>query len=134
MTLGHELLEEDARSGDRRVEWSSVVVPGAATRVERVRTGELAPAVGLEPTTKRLTAARSTTELRRSEERRVSSRCRGRERQGRRVGAGRQDSTAAPDQALRKLRSWNPAMICVMPRMTSQMPPMKASVAADEIG
>ena len=33
----------------------------------------LAPAVGLEPTTKRLTAARSTTELRRSEVRRVSS-------------------------------------------------------------
>ena len=28
----------------------------------------LAPAVGLEPTTKRLTAARSTTELRRSED------------------------------------------------------------------
>ena len=28
---------------------------------------ELAPAVGFEPTTKRLTAARSTTELRRSE-------------------------------------------------------------------
>ena len=31
---------------------------------------KLAPAVGLEPTTKRLTAARSTTELRRSEDRR----------------------------------------------------------------
>src|SRR5688500_10004129 len=30
----------------------------------------MAPAVGLEPTTKRLTAARSTTELRRSEDRR----------------------------------------------------------------
>src|SRR4051812_29971827 len=31
------------------------------------RTARVAPAVGLEPTTKRLTAARSTTELRRSE-------------------------------------------------------------------
>ena len=29
--------------------------------------GRLAPAVGLEPTTKRLTAARSTTELRRND-------------------------------------------------------------------
>ena len=44
------------------------------TRVATVRDlfeRVVAPAVGLEPTTKRLTAARSTTELRRSEERRV---------------------------------------------------------------
>src|SRR5437762_10968678 len=35
---------------------------------------KMAPAVGLEPTTKRLTAARSTTELRRSEGRRARER------------------------------------------------------------
>ena len=41
----------------------------AQSRQKRaIHEGLLAPAVGLEPTTKRLTAARSTTELRRSED------------------------------------------------------------------
>ena len=49
-------------------------VADVATHVSPMsRLKTLAPAVGLEPTTKRLTAARSTTELRRSEDTRDPS-------------------------------------------------------------
>ena len=61
-----------SRVGWRRPEWS-------------IHSGKLAPAVGFEPTTWRLTAARSTTELRRTEvsrpgrgQRRAPPRCRAR--------------------------------------------------------
>jgi hypothetical protein len=65
------------------------VSPGVSrTRSQwREITREMAPAVGLEPTTKRLTAARSTTELRRSDGRRR------RLGDGRNRRAGGQDST-----------------------------------------
>src|SRR5690349_11318805 len=56
----------------------------------------MAPAVGLEPTTKRLTAARSTTELRRSEGRRSASRRRRRRGPARRA-TGYQTSFAVSD-------------------------------------
>src|SRR5262245_31711700 len=58
------------RRGRRRV--SRVIEPIETTglhgsRWTGITRGGLAPAVGFEPTTKRLTAARSTTELRRNE-------------------------------------------------------------------
>jgi hypothetical protein len=59
----------------------------ASGRLPGVAVLKVAPAVGLEPTTKRLTAARSTTELRRSEGRPGGQ-------QRRRRGAGRKDSIA----------------------------------------
>src|SRR4029079_19079065 len=65
------------------VEWRPHVVSLRESRCE------MAPAVGLEPTTKRLTAARSTTELRRSG---ADRRTLGRGREGRR-SAGAKDST-----------------------------------------
>ena len=65
------------------------------SRTRRDGPWELAPAVGLEPTTKRLTAARSTTELRRSEDR--QRRSAGRPRAGPRRP---KDSTGRADSAL----------------------------------
>jgi hypothetical protein len=62
------------RTDDDRVEAALLGDPpdgrrGIASRLDQIliHSGVLAPAVGFEPTTKRLTAARSTTELRRSE-------------------------------------------------------------------
>ena len=76
---------------------------------------QLAPAVGFEPTTKRLTAARSTTELRRSEGiagRRSRRRSRGR--------AGGEDSTPAcgPRPAAGQRQEPGPAGIALRARGT----------------
>src|SRR5262245_12784366 len=68
------------------------VAPAWAGTARYVREG-MAPAVGFEPTTKRLTAARSTTELRRSEGRERSGIADGVHVTGAGVGAARQDST-----------------------------------------
>ena len=96
--------------------------------------GSVAPAVGLEPTTKRLTAARSTTELRRSEDARVSGEPVPQRVVGARSAPRDRIARGSAGQAVRALRSRNPATTWVMPRMTSQIPPMNASVTAEEIG
>src|SRR5689334_1067039 len=71
--------------------------------LDRATEWRLAPAVGFEPTTKRLTAARSTTELRRSGGRERSGRADGVRVAGAGVGAARQDSTER--SAVRSRRS-----------------------------
>src|SRR5262245_44328091 len=62
----HDVVD---RSGRERLETHGIPKDGDTHHVlANARSVNLvAPAVGLEPTTKRLTAARSTTELRRSE-------------------------------------------------------------------
>src|SRR4051812_16712077 len=63
--VGRVTVRRDAQDPRLR---SVLAVPADTTSLFIPRTkSELAPAVGFEPTTWRLTAARSTTELRRSE-------------------------------------------------------------------